>query len=125
MRDLNDMIPAFQLPHVIQFFGFWNGKKCSFPQLSQEYLNHYYETIETSLFLKNGSKICPRIPIFPNFVSHELLEIIGFPTFLGESQFHSIITYLCQVTTWEIFKIFVKTTGTTNNIIPEILKGQK
>ena len=40
---------------------------------------------QSSLFLKNGSKICPRIPTFLSFVSHKLLEIIGFPAFLGTS----------------------------------------
>ena len=40
---------------------------------------------QSSLFLKSDSKICARIPTFPSFVSHELLEMIGFPAFPGTS----------------------------------------
>ena len=62
-------------------FGFWNGKNAAFPSFPRS----TSITIMSSLLLKNGSKICPRIPTFPSFVSHELLEIIGFPAFPGTS----------------------------------------
>ena len=43
MRDLNDMTPAFQLPHLIQFLD--SGmEKMQLSLASQEHLNHYYET---------------------------------------------------------------------------------
>ena len=52
---------------------------------------------QSSLFLKNGSKICLRIPTFPSFVSHERLEIIGFPAFPGiSSQAFPAFLYLSK-----------------------------
>ena len=95
MRDLNDMIPAFQLPHLISSFRILEWKNRSFPQLSRS--TSITIMRQSSLFLKNGSKICPRIPTFPSFVSHKRLEIIGFPAFPGTiSQAFPAFLYLSK-----------------------------
>ena len=77
MRDLNDMIPAFQLPHLIQFLDSGMEKNVAFPSFPRS--TSITIMRQSSLFLKSESKICPRVPTFPSFVSHELLEIIAFP----------------------------------------------
>ena len=59
MRDLNDMTPVFQLSHPIQFLDSGMEKM----QLSQEYLNHYYETKFT--FSEECVKDVPEFPHFP------------------------------------------------------------
>ena len=57
---------------------------------------------QSSLFLKSESKICPRIPTFPSFVSHKLLEIIGFPAFPGTSS-QAFPAFLYQSKTFPAF----------------------
>ena len=82
MRDLNDMTLAFQLPHLIQFLdsGMENAAFPSFPRSTSIIIIR-----QSSLFMWSESKTCPRIPTFPSFLSHDLLEIIGFPAFPGTS----------------------------------------
>ena len=69
----NDMILTFQFPHLIQF-------------LDSAFLSFLRSTSitnirQSSFCLKKESKLCPRIRIFPSFVSQERLEIISFPAF--------------------------------------------
>ena len=73
------MTPAFQLPHLIQFLDSGMEKNAAFPSFPRS--TSITIMRQSSLFLKNGSKICPRIPTFPSFVSYERLEITGFPAF--------------------------------------------
>ena len=98
MRDLNDMTPAFQFPHLIQFLD--SGKNAAFPSFPRS--TSFTIMRPSSLFLKSESKICPRIPMFPSFVSHELLEIIGFPAFPGTSS-QAFPAFLYQSRTFPAF----------------------
>ena len=70
MRDLNDMTPAFQLPQLIQFLDSGMEKNAAFPSFPRS--TSITIMRQSSLFLTSESKICPRIPTFPSFVSHEL-----------------------------------------------------
>ena len=97
MRDLNDMTPAFQLPHLIQLLDSGMEKKAAFPSFPRS--TSITIMRQSSLFLKSESKICPRVP---SFVSHELLEIIGFPAFPGTSS-QAFPAFLYQSKTFPAF----------------------
>ena len=95
------MTPAFQLPHFIQFLDSGMEKM----QLSPAFPGRSTSitiTRQSSLFLKSESKICPRVPTFPRFLSHELLEIIGFPAFPGTSS-QAFPAFLYQSKTFPAF----------------------
>ena len=98
MRD--DMTPAFQLPHLIQFLDSGMEKNAAFPSFPRS--TSITIMRQSSLFLKSESNICSRIPTFPSFVSHELLAIIGFPAFPGTSS-QAFPAFLYQSKTFPAF----------------------
>ena len=100
MRDLNDMTHAFQLPHLIQFLDSGMEKNAAFPSFPRS--TSIIIMRQSSLFLKSESKICPRVPTFHSFGSHELLEITGFPAFPGTSS-QSFPAFLYQSKTFPAF----------------------